>query len=257
MITPTETMDASEIFLTRLLQFINKGLYLADLENTSVLNRWIYITTPLTDKQLFLIIPLTIKKLFEKDNFALQLIKCGLDIHKPFQIDSIAPKVAGYRQYVKKRSVDETVAILEEHHGQEIAQLKEKIENLRMKMQRIAKNSMLIEKDRSQLQFQYEQIQKICESQQTKTQALAATLENTHNEIIRLFELQLYVLKEENQKRHNNPNHADLQYAENTLEATFILLKKLKITYNFDAVAEEILGSVLYIEYFKKKWEFL
>lgn len=244
----TETSsDPSRGFLERLVMSVRLGHRLDDPRNVEVLQRWVAICKGLPDTALVPIIPQTLRALLRHEDYGRPLREaCGIVDSLPLQHEAIAPYVISYRRYMSARGQDPK----DEQATRTINQLRAELRALREEFNSVFDQAAGLEMERERLANENESLQQQLLAERLRGEDAERRLGEARAQSFRLFRLYLFMLKEERERRSNDPARERLLTAEIAVETHAATLEALGAEREAEQVAREILGDPLFEEYF-------
>lgn len=247
-VTPTDAhKDASARFLSRLMTSVRLGHRLDDPRNVDVLERWVAICNGLPDGALLTIIPRTLRALLRQPDTLDQLINvCGVSPHHPLQHESIAPYIISYRRYQASRGRDPR----NEQAKRAIEGLRAELRALRQQFNGVFDQMADLEQERERLTAENEALKAQVQQERSRADEAEKRLLTARDKALRLFRLYLYMLKEERGRLSNDPRRERLLTAEIAVESHAATLEALGFQQEAEDHAHQILGDLLFTEYF-------
>lgn len=237
----------SGAFLSKLLTSVRLGHRLDDPRNAEVLQRWVAICKGLPDIALMDVVPATIRALLRRSDTRDAMMACGMSPGHPLQHETIAPHVISWRRYEAARGRDP--ANLEARQTIEI--LRAELRALREQFNVVFDQVAGVEQERERLSIESASLQQKLLSERLRGDEIDRRLRDAREQATRLFRLYLFSLREEHDRRSNDFRREQLVAAEIAVEAHAATLEALGFKEEADQTAQEILGPILFAEYFQ------
>lgn len=245
---PQVSRDPSRTFLLRLVEAAKEGQRLADPRDVETLKRWVKICEGIPDAPMMQIVPTTIRALFGHPDYGAALAATGLNKAEPLQHEAIAPYVVAYRRYVRARRNTGNPAELRET----IDRLRTELRDLKAQFDAVFDNAMKLEAERARLATENDSLQQRLLAEQLRADEATRALTEARQKAFRLFRVYLFLLKEERERRSNDPMRERLLTAEVAVETHSATLEALGMKGEAEQQALEILGEPLFQEYFRE-----
>ncbi len=237
---PPQVEDPAESFLERLMVAVREGQRLDDPRDMKVLQRWVGIVRNLPDSTIVTLIPGTIRRLFQNRDLAPALAACGLTPDQPMQHDAIAAFVMSYRRFEKRRKA----ASGESRDRDMIQNLRDELRALNQQFQAVLDQALKLEEERGRLTEENASLQQQLLATRMEHNHTRRRLADTRQRTFRLFRLYLFMLKEEHERRSNDPRR--LITAEISTETYWATLESLGWEKEAADAARSILGEELF-----------
>lgn len=240
--------DPSRTFLLRLVEAAREGQRLADPRDVETLKRWVKICEGIPDGPLMEVVPTVLRALFNHPDHAPPLEAAGLNKSQPMQHEAIAPYVVAYRRYVRARRNTGDPAELRDT----IDRLRTELRTLKGQFDAVFDNAMKLEAERDRLASENDSLQQRLLAEQVRADEATRALTEARQKAFRLFRVYLFLLKEERERRSNDPTRERLMTAEVAVETHSATLEALGMKAEAEDQALDILGESLFREYFRE-----
>lgn len=244
--------DPSRAFLERLMASIRHGHRLDDPRNPEVLQRWFLICRDLPDGALSLVIPATLRGLLRQPEIRERLREaCGVSDVLHLQHEAIAPYLISYRRYMTARTREK--GPLNDESRLTIAKLRGELNALREEFNTVFDQATTVEIERERLSTENDSLQQQLLTERLRIEEVEKRLTDAKDRAARQFRLYLYLLKEEHERRTNDPDRQRLLAAEMAVETHALTLESLGESEKVTEEARTILGDALYEDYFENE----
>ena len=176
---------------------------------------------------------------------------CGVSDVFHLQHEAIAPYLISYRRYMAARAQEQ--GPLSEETRLTIAKLRGELNALREEFNLVFDQAAIAEGERERLATENDSLQQQLLAERLQIEEVEKRLTDAKDRAVRQFRLYLYLLKEEHERRTNDPDRQRLLAAEMAVETHALALESLGEGDKVENDARTILGDSLYEDYFKNE----